>query len=274
MFSMEKTWSRALGLVGANFGMLATIAGLFLFIPSLASVLFLPGMGELMALEPGATPEQMAKAMEGKVGPLVATAFVMLVIQLFAFSTMTRLLGEGRPTVKDALLAGVAATVPMVAVFILFFIAMFAVVFLLSLIAAALGAGAGIGFVTSLVMLAFLVWLAARLFVTMPAMVLENRLNPIAAMGRSWRLTKPSQRRIAAFLLMLAAAYIVISIVLLMVFGLMAAIAGDALFLVAAVQGVIGALVGMVVCGLGVAAYEQLSGGTSQTTEPSGDVFG
>ncbi|WP_181815649.1 glycerophosphoryl diester phosphodiesterase membrane domain-containing protein [Alteripontixanthobacter maritimus] len=271
---MEKTWSRALELVGANFGTLATIAGLFLFIPSLASVVFLPGMAELMAMEPGMTPEQITKAMEGKVGPLLATGAVMLVIQLFAYSAMTRLMGGGRPTVKDALLAGVAATLPMVGVLILFVIAVFSVIMVLSLIAAALGAGAAAGFLASVVMLAVMVWLAARLFVTMPVMVLENRLNPVAAIRRSWRLTKPKQGRIAAFLFMLAAAYIVISIVLLMVVGLMAAIAGDAIFLVAAIQGLLGALIGMVVCGLGVAAHEQLTGGTSRPADTSADVFG
>ena len=60
---------------------------------------------------------------------------------------------------------------------------------------------AAIGIV-GLVNLFALLWLAARLSMTGPAMAAAGSLNPFPAMARSWRMTAPAQWRVFAFLLL------------------------------------------------------------------------
>lgn len=56
--------------------------------------------------------------------------------------------------------------------------------------------------VIGLMNLIVLLWLAARLSMTGPAMAAAGSLNPFPAMARSWRMTAPAQWRVFAFLLL------------------------------------------------------------------------
>ena len=70
------------------------------------------------------------------------------------------------------------------------------------------------------------VYIAIKLSLLAPVIAIEKVYNPLAALMRSWRLTKGNSLRIFAFLALLIIAVVVVSMVLGLIVGLVFGLAG------------------------------------------------
>jgi len=270
-FNMNRTWSQAIALVRANFQLLAVIAGVFLLLPSLLFAILMPDTVDWMQL--GQNPEALAAAMGGSILPLFAYALISFLLQIVGFGAMIALVGDSRPTVGEAIGRGVRSLPTVIAatlVFVLAYVAIMllfsALIGLLSAAAAAIG-GAGVSGVIAIILMAALVaavlYVSARLSLTLAVVVLESERNPITALRRSWMITKPSGGAIFGFYVLLGIAYFVISLLLFGLLGVIGAALGEgaasALFM-GLVNGLVGAFVGMVMSGIFVSMHRQVAG--------------
>ena len=270
-FNMNRTWSQSIALMRGNFQLLAVIAGVFILLPSVAISLAMPAPFAFLSM--GEDPERMAEAMSAMLGPLLAFGLLAFVLQMIGYGAMIALTGDQRPTVGEAIKRGAISLPPIVGAVLLFILVYVLLAIVLSLVTALLtgllGATGGegvagfVGFVIFLLLFALVLYVMVRLSLTLPVIVLEGVKNPITALRRSWGLTKPHAGALFAFFALLTIAYIVISLLLFGMLGVVAAGLGDgtgsALFL-GLVNGLIGALVAMVLSGILVSMHQQLAG--------------
>ncbi|MEE4539840.1 MAG: hypothetical protein V2J51_15280 [Erythrobacter sp.] len=274
-FDMGKAWSHAVDMVRENFQLLAVLAGIFLLLPTVATYLLFPEFRSLM--EPGLTQEQTMALVEANALPITIISLVAAALQFAGYGAIIALVGRARPTVGQAIATGiriVPSTFAILIAFIFIYILLAALVVLpFALLGSLLGAAALGVFAVPLVLLA-VVWLMARLSMSMPALVLDISLNPFRAMGRSFRLTRAVQWRLVAFWGILIVTFTIITLLVTGVFGVIAALIGDgttSALVLGLVNGFIQAIFGMMICALAVAIYQQLAGtgpgGMAQTFE-------
>ena len=266
-FNMNRTWSQAIALMRGNFQLLAVIAGVFILLPSVAISLVMPQPFAFLTM--GEDPEQMAAAMSAVIGPLIVFGLLAFVLQMIGYGAMIALTGDERPTVGEAIKRGAKSLPTIAGAFLLFILAYMLLAVILSLVTALvtglLGEGAAgvVGFVIFLLLFIAVLYVTVRLSLTLPVIVLESAMNPIKALRRSWRLTKPHAKAIFGFFALLAIAYMVISLLLFGMLGVVAAGLGEgtgsALFL-GLVNGLIGAAVAMILSGILVSMHQQLAG--------------
>lgn len=274
-FDMNSCWSRAVELIQANFQLLLIVAAVFLLLPNVAIYMLVPNMQALV--DPMADPDVVAAQMEGLIGPLIGGGLFSLAFQLAGYSAMVALMGDNRPTVGQALGTG-AKTVPsLFAVTLLFFVMYFlgAMVIIVPIsLLAGLAGSAVFGIIGVIPVVLFVAWLAGRVCMAMPVMVLEGTLNPITAITRSFALTKPKQWPIIGFWAVIIIVMIVASLIFTGVFGVIAALAGTGLvsaMILGLASGFTGMVYGMVLCAIAVAMHGQLAGPSEAAIE---DTFG
>ncbi len=269
-FNMNRTWSQAMALGRANLQLLAIIAGVFLLLPALLFALLMPETLDWAALSED--PESLSRAMQARIVPLLTYGLASLVLQFIGYGAMVALIGEDRPTVGEAIMLGLRCLPTIIGATLLFLVAYLAIAVLFSLVvgvlAAGLGAvgGAGLSAVVGIVLFAVLfvgvLYVMTRLSLTLPVVVLEGVRNPVTALRRSWLLTKPHGSPIFGFYLLLVIAYLVISLLLFGVLGVIGAVlgAGSAAALFGGlVNGLVGAAVAMVMSGILVSLHQQLA---------------
>lgn len=262
-FNMNATWSKATSLVGANFSLLAVVAGVFLFLPAVVIYLAVPDMAAFM--DPTADPEKMAAMMEGMMGEIFGWSALAMIFQFVGYLAMVALMGKARPTVGEALAQGAKSLPTMIGTLILFMIAYAILALVIAVPLALLGTLIGpLGAVLTMIGVLFVaLFLMTRFCVVMPVVMLEDTLNPITAMKRSWQITRPSQWSILGFWALLIVAYFVIAMLVFGVMSLMGAMAATStgsLLVMGIVNGIVGGLVAMLVSGIVVAMHQQLAG--------------
>lgn len=274
-FDMNAAWSRGIELVQSNFQLLLVIAGVFILLPTVAIYLLLPNMQ--LFLDPTADPEVLAQQMQAVMGPFIGGALFATLFQFAGYGAMLALMGEDRPTVGQALGAGIKAVPSLIAILIMFAIVYVigAVLIMLpiSLLVGVAGAPA-LGLIAIVPVLIFILWMMARLSMSMPVLVLGGTLNPVTAMTRSFAMTKPRQWAILGFWAVIFVVFTVISLLFNGVVGLIAAIAGTgtvAMLIVGLANGLTSMIFGMLICGIAVAIFVQLSGPGKDSIE---DTFG
>lgn len=261
---MNAVWSRGMTLVRENFQLLAVIAGVFIMLPTIALYFLIPGMEELVV--PGADPEIVQQKMLDLIGPIATYGVIGSVIQFVGYGAMIALMGDNRPTVGEALSTGAKSVLTIIGGFIVFIVLyMVAAIVIVTPIAMLAGAAGipGLAAIAPLFVIAVAVFLMARFSLTMPVVVIDHVFNPLKAVKRSWDITGRSQWGVIAFWGILFIAYMIISLLLMGVFGVVAAIfsggAGGSLIL-GLVNGLISLVVAIVLSGLVVAMHAQLSG--------------
>ncbi|WP_336985750.1 glycerophosphoryl diester phosphodiesterase membrane domain-containing protein [Altererythrobacter aquiaggeris] len=275
-FDMGRTWQEAVSLVKANFQLLALLAGVFMIIPGVIFMSTTPGLSELMV--PGTDPEQMAAMFEGMAGTFIGVGLIAFLAQSVGYMAMIALMGRHRPTVGEAIGAGVKSLLPLIAAFLVFVIVYLVVSLLVMLVLggtlAALGAAGGgvtggVGFFAIIVVFAIfflIVFVMTRLSLTMPIIVLENTMNPFTALSESWKRTRANKWAIFGFYMLIVIAYLVLSMVIMMLVGAIFAVmpAGStATFGLALANSIIGAIVAMLFSGILVSMHRQVSGETA-----------
>jgi hypothetical protein len=271
-FDMNRTWSQALALVRKNFQLLALIAGVFMLLPS---VLFYVAFPEILTMmSGGADPDAVEAQMLAMMPQLPLAGLTALLLQMTGYMAMVALIGNDRPTVGQSIVRGVKGLPALLGAVILFAAGYIAATLVFSgavgLLSALFGmasesAAAGLGGILSTVLLAVVFYVMVRFCLTLPAIVLE-RLGPVAALRRSWRLTKTRAGAIFAFFALLFVAYMVISLLLFIVFGAFGFVAGSqpgggSGLVLGLLSGLVGALTAVLLSGILVSIHGQLAGG-------------
>lgn len=266
-FDSNRAWREATASVSANREVLLAVAGVFFVLPGFASVLFLSDFQADMLANLG-NPAATDRIMAGMTGPVVGFGAVSFVLQSIGYLAMLALLTDrARPTVGQALGIAVRALPTVAGAALLFFAGTLGALLVLTMFSAALGSAASVGAIAGLVVVllfAGLVYAMVKLSLVLPVIIIERVSNPVAALLRSWRLTKGNSFRLFFFYLLLTVVYFVILMVVgVATMGLAAVIAGQGK-LTTLVGGLVSAIIGAVASALLIAVlaaiHRQLAG--------------
>ncbi len=268
-FDSNSAWQHAAAAIRANREVVFALSGVFFLLPSLAFSLLFPQP------EPpaGADEAAMLKFASAYYAQALPAMIPLIILQAAGMlGLLTLLTDRTRPTVGQAIRTGFTALLPFLAAQILAALALMlllvAVTVVLGLTGSKTIAGAG----TMLVLVAALyVWV--RISLTAPVIAVEGVRNPVAALKRSWALTRGQALRMFLF-------YFLIVLVFTIVLAIVLALAGIVLALVlpANLATIVGAVISaglgsammlMLVAAL-AATHGQLSGNAA---EPAGLQF-
>jgi hypothetical protein len=261
-FDMSQAWNHATAMLGANRDLIAIVAGVFFFLPYAGVMLMVP---EISAPVPAARTEAEMQAvldtfmaLYERIWPYI---LVMLVLQAIGSLALLALLRDSaRPTLGEALKLGLTGFLPYLA-------AQLIVGFVFSLVGGlALGGAAAVSpalsVLMALILLVALVYVMVKTSLTMPVIGIERVYNPIAALRRSWGLTKGNSLRLFAFYFLVVFAGMIVTWVIGMVFGLVFALFGEqgALMGNSLVSSLLNAVFVTVLLAILAGAHRQLAG--------------
>ncbi len=241
-FSYDRVWADVVAMIRTNAALLATLAGVFVFLPSLALGMYAP-----MPAPPsgGDGSDGMRFLVDYYRANLPLLLLVNIIGTFGQAAILTLLLDRDRPTVGDAL-GSSARLLPVY--FVLTIITNFAVVIGLFL---------------------FLVpgiYLLGRLSIAGPVMVAEGVGNPVEAIRQGWTYTKGLGWRIAGLAMLVGiVAWIAVSAassVLAVVAGLLLP-TGSRVVARAFADALGGGALAVLIAVLVAAIYRQLRGGTA-----------
>lgn len=255
-FSMSEAWRDATAMMSANREVLLIVAALFFLVPSLVSALAMPDMQETMLADP---ENASAIVFEMYAGWWWLLLLVMLA-QLVGYLALLALLRDARrPTVGEALKAGLAGLLPAIGVYLLITVG-FTLLFLVVVASAA--ASVALAIVLGVALCVVAVYLMIKVSLALAVIAIEKTANPVTAMSRSWKLTKGNSFRLFLFFLLLFIVYTVISMVVMMIISaLMIALGSSTAMLVnGVISGVLSALITVVIVAVMAAIHRQLAG--------------
>jgi hypothetical protein len=273
-FDMTAAWSEAMRTVAANRQVIAVVAGVFFFLPYLAFMLMF--MNRMSALEAAQAsnpdPEAMGEAMMGFYGETWWIVLLAAVIQgIGMLGLLTLLTDRSRPTVGEALKTGVRLVLPYLGAQLLISV----VLGLLILVPIAIGAGVSTaaGVLVGMVALVAFLYLFVKFMLAPAVIAIERQANPLAALSRSWHLTKGNSLRIFLFIFLLFIAVAVVGGVISMIVGLVLAMGGAETALIgqAVMSGLINAVFYVVFLAVLAAIYRQLAGPSAETVRETFD---
>ena len=214
-------WNAAAALVKANREMLLAVAGVFFLVPNLAFALFVPQP----EVAQGLSQEAALELVRGYYGD--AWPWLLLVSLAQMAGTVTLLIvmtDPGRPTVGQALGRGLSATPVYFLSQLLFGLGLGLVMGVVLAVAALTGAPVAMGLATTaLIVVAIHAFL--RLLLVAPVLAVENERNPAALLRRSWALTRGQSLRLAGFFGLALLLFLVVSGLVMMVIGVVLAVA-------------------------------------------------
>lgn len=204
-FDSNRAWQDASAAVKSNRDALIALAGVFIALPSFALAVLLPQPEP----QPGA---DMDAAMQLAMVYLRENWLALAVLGLLStIGTMAMLALFGhasRPTVGEAIRKGLAATpITILAQMIIGFVMTGLVLAPVTLLS--LGGSKAMGAVGLLIGLAIAAWFWTRTSLTTPIIAVEGTRNPLAAVQRSFVLTKGNAGRLLLFLFLLVLAFII-----------------------------------------------------------------
>lgn len=217
-FDSNLAWKDATSAVSTNRDVLLALAGVFFVLPSFAFAVFYPQP------EPpaGAAAEQLFELMGAFYRQAWPVLLAIAAVQMIGTLAMLALFTDrSRPTVGQALAQGVNGLLPVIAAQLLLGMGMGLVALIPLAAAGATGVAAAVALVIMLVA-AVMLWVYIRSSLVSPAVMVDGIRNPVAALRRSFELTKGNAGRIAVFFLLLVIAFIIVVGVVSALFGLVA----------------------------------------------------
>lgn len=220
---MGMAWTQATGLIGTNRDTISAIAGLFFFLPALALALFAPELTNPPPAAPAdADPQVAFQAMMDQVTQAYSDNWLLFAAMTIAqfvgsLSLLALLTDRDRPTVREALTAGLTSLPSYLGAQILSAIMVALIIGIpLGLIAAA--GSPMVAVLVGIVLVLIGLYVFVKFTLIAPVIAIDGERNPIKALTRSWRLTKGNSFRIAAFLLLL---FFTIGIIAALVSGIL-----------------------------------------------------
>jgi hypothetical protein len=265
---MGRAWNEAMALLSANFGVIATVVGLFYFLPQFAVTLLAPEMATsgTTDIPADASPEVVMEALNAAFQEAYSDSWPYILLTVIcgyvgALSVLALLQRGGNPTVGEALKAGVIGAPSYLATQILFAIgAGLAIVLPVVLVSAFAPI---VAVVLALLLVVALIYAAFKLILIPAVIGIEGTLNPFSIIARSWRLTKGNTLRIFVFLFLLFIVITIITVIVTLVFTLVFTAMGEEVARIG--TGFVGALANAVTGGIFLvvlaAIHRQLSGG-------------
>lgn len=220
-FDSSRAWNEASQAVSANREVLLALAGVFLVLPTFALGVFAP-QPEAPA---GASPEQLLALL----GEFYSAHWLKFVgaglLSVVGTMAMLALFTDARrPTVGEAIKLGAIGAISVIAAQILMGMAIGALI----VIPAAVAGAIGVPMLPILVLIAACavsVWLAIRLSMLSPAVMVEGIRNPVAALQRSWQLTQGNAGRLLVFFALLVIVFVVVMLLVSALLGAVLALA-------------------------------------------------
>ncbi|MBO9601795.1 MAG: hypothetical protein J7496_04720 [Novosphingobium sp.] len=235
-FDMTRAWNDAVARISANREVLLIVAGLFFFLPYVVFMLMLPGAAAMIPSGGATDPQEASRILLSFYGKIWWIVLLLLVAQSIGTLALFSLLTDHRrPTVGDALKFGLIALLPFLGMQILQSLVL---VFALGI---PLGAAIASQSTAAIVLVATaaivaMAYLLTKFSLGTAVMAREHVLNPVAALTRSWKLTKGNSLRIFLFYFLLGVVAVVVSMVVstvvslvLMLLGTQAMLFGSAL---------------------------------------------
>lgn len=269
-FDMGRAWNDALALLMGNKDVVLVVAGVFFFLPYFAIMLFLPQeMAALQNPNAQADPEKMME-MLGNFYSSYWWVFVLLGLlqALGMLGLMTLLTDRRRPTLGEALAIGAKYLPTYIAAQLLQGFAIGLIVVIPIALGAAMGSVA-VAALLGLIGVIAAVYLFTKFSLASPVIAVEQTANPITALGRSWRMTKGNSLRIFGFYALLLVAFMVVSGVVSIVFGVGFALMGSEAAMIGNgfVSALVNAIYAALFSGILVAIHRQLSGEPETVSE-------
>jgi len=258
-FDSNLAWRQASAAIVANRDVLLAMAGVFFLLPRLAASLLLPEP----PVASGSDPVAMASAMEKFYGQLLPYLIPMVLFQgVGTLAILTLFTDRSRPTVAQAIKLGARGLMPYLGAQILFALGVALVGGGLVVLAAMSGSNGLTAAVALTVIVAALV-AYVHLVLVAPVVAVERIYHPIAALRRSWQLTRGNALRVLGFLLLLSVVAVIGMLAVMAVTGAGAALLGGAeaaRVTNAIISGVLGAVVTLVMASVLAAIHQQLAG--------------
>lgn len=275
---MGAAWTQATGLMATNRDTIGAIAGLFFFLPSMASALLVPELANPAqpAPPPDADPQLVMQAMMDQMTASYAENWpILLLVVVLQFagsmSLFALLTDRGNPTVGEALGTGIRSLPTYLAAQIITVIGASLAIGIPLGVLSALG-GSAVAVLAVLVAMILIVYVAVKLSLAAPVIAIEGQRNPFTALARSWQLTKGNSLRIFLFIFLLLLVIGVITVLVSGILGLVLASLGGTVATIGG--GVLNALVSsiltVVFLVVTVAIYRQLSG---HSPERQAEIF-
>lgn len=273
-FDMTAAWAEAMRLIAANRQVIAVVAGVFFFLPYLAfMLLFMNQMASLEAAQAAnPDPEAMGQAMVNFYGDIWWFVLLAMIIQgIGMLGLLTLLTDRSRPTVGQALKTGARMFLPYFGAQLLMSVVFGLMVLLPIAVGAAVSVAAGV--VIGLIALVAFLYVFTKFLLTPAVIAIERQSNPLAALGKSWRLTKGNSVRIFLFVFLLFIAVAVVGGVISMVAGLIFAMAGAETAVIgqAVVSGLVNAVFYVIFLAVLAAIYRQLAGPSTEAVRETFD---
>lgn len=262
-FDSNRAWQEATAAVAANRDVLLALAGAFFLLPSLAISLLFP-QPEPAA---GQTEQQIFAMAQGYMIQVMPFMLAAAVVQATGTLAMLTLFTDRtRPTVGQAIRQGAAGLATYLVAQVLVGVALALIGGLVISVAAAIGAPviAALG-VAGVVVLAVYAFVKASL--AAPIVAVERVRNPIAALQRSWRLTKGNSVRLGLFYLLVAVAFMVVMMLVMAVIGVVLSLlagAGAAKTVGAVLSAGFGSVMTLYFVAILAAAHRQLAGPSAE----------
>ncbi len=258
-FDSNRAWLDASGIVSVNRDTLIAMAGVFIVLPAFT----------LAVLNPPPAPPEGAdmKAVLELLGVYFKQAWpgYLLVGLINTIGTMAMLALFGhasRPTVGQAIKQGLITTpVALVVQIIQGFLVSGAILLPSTLLG--LAGSPGLAALGVLIGIGFAIYLAVRLCLSNAVIAIDGLRNPIAALQRSFMLTKANAGRLLLFFVLLVLAFAISIQLLQLVIGLLAELlaGGEAAVMIAALTGsILSAAMTVYLLAAIAASYRQLAG--------------
>jgi hypothetical protein len=222
-FDMGRAWSQAMATLAANRDLIGIVAGVFFFLPYLALMLMVPDMSAELPTQPGGDAQAMFDALMAVYARIWPYLLIVVILQGIGSLALLALLRDStRPTLGEALKRGLIAFLPYVAAQLIVVLGIAIVGGIL--LEGALAISQAIAVLVIFIVLIAAVYLAVKFSLTMPVIGIERSYNPLAALARSWRLTKGNSLRLFLFYFLIAVAGMIVVMVIQMVLGLVFAL--------------------------------------------------
>ena len=214
-------WRQASAAVAANREVLAGLAGVFILLPRLALDLFAPAAP---ATSTAMSLEAMAQILQTYYAGMAPWLLAVTLVETTGtLALLTLLTDHSHPTVGQAIRRGAICVVPYLLAQLLFVLG----VGLLGGTALGLAGLGGSKQLAGVVMGTILFWgiyAWVRLVVLAPVIVVDRARGPLAAIGRSWRLTRGNGARIFGLLLLFVVVMLVMMVAVSGVIGSLGAL--------------------------------------------------
>lgn len=261
---MGSAWSEATAMISANRDLVAIIAGIFVFLPTIVLAVIAPEA----AMGPAeVNPDDPMAALQAFYSANGIWLFLIGIVNAIGSLALFALFADNRPTVGDAIATGVKTLLPYLAAQILLVLGLSILLGIPVGLAVGLG-GTAAGVLVGLVAFVVLVYVIIKFSLLAPAMIIGGILNPVRALRASWEATKGNSLRLMLFYFLLGIAIVVIALVFGLISGLFVAMLGTgsvAAMVGGALNGLLSAVWTLVIVAVLSATYRQLTGPSARS---------